>query len=166
MTKTILRDDMLFHPVHGVCCVVATSRAVQTQELSYTFAPVTQGKTKTRFMVPESALGDSGFNKLMSIKEGKAILEYFKIGKKKDSKNSQAWKLALLIWSESSSKDLMKKARRHQQMDFAVKGLTAELSFVLKMTLREVAEKIQQNLGRISEINPLVLTALANIDKP
>ena len=165
MTETIVKNDLLFHAVHGLCRVAAMTRSVQAKELSYTLLPVTNNKAKIRFVIPESALKNSGFSKLVSAKEGHAILKYFKTGKKDDSKDSQAWKLAMLIGSESSSKESVKDARKRQQVDSAVKGLTSELAFVLKMTLKEIAGTIRGNLGRISDINPLVLTALTNIDK-
>ena len=164
MTETIVKNDLLFHSAHGLCRVAAMTRSVQAKELSYTLLPVANNKGKIRFVVLENALKDSGFSKLVSVKEGHAILEYFKTGKKEDSKGRQAWKLAMLIGSESCSKNSVKDARKRQQVDRAVQGLTGELAFVLKMTLKEIAGKIQKNLGRIADINPLVLTALTNID--
>ena len=74
-------------------------------------------------------------------------------------------KLARLIWSESRSKNSMKDVRKRQQVDRAVQGLTGELAYVLKMTLKEIVGIIQKNLGRIAGINPLVLAALANVDQ-
>jgi len=168
VTETIVKNDLLFHAVHGLCRVAAMTRSVQEKELSYTLLPVTNNKAKIRFTIPESALKNSGFSKLLSVKEGHAILKYFKTGKtgkKDDSKDSQSWKLAMLIGSESSSKESVKDARKRQQVDSAVKGLTSELAFVLKMTLKEIAGTIRGNLGRISDINPLVLTALTNVEK-
>ena len=165
MTETIVKNDLLFHAVHGLCRVAAINRSVQAKELSYTLLPVTNNKAKMRFVISESALKNAGFSKLISVKEGRAILEYFKTGKKEDSSDGQAWKLAMLIGSESCSKESVKDARKRQRVDSAVKGLTGELAFVLKMPLKEIAGTIRENLGRISDINPLVLTALTNIDK-
>ncbi len=165
MAQKILKNDLLFHPVHGLCRVSIMTQPEEEKELSYTLVPVTTNRGKIRFVLPKSALKDSGFSKLISTKEGKAILDYFKTGKKADSKNSQAWELAELICSESRGKESVKDARKRQRLDYAVKGLTNELAFVLKMSLDEVAEKIEQNLSRLSAINPLVMTALANIDR-
>jgi len=165
MAETIKKNDLLFHPVHGLCRVAAMTRSADSKELSYTLLPATDNKGKIRIVVPEKALENSGFSKLISSKEANTILDFFKTGKKADSQDSQAWKLAMLIGSESSSKESVKDSRKRQQVDRAVKGLAGELAFVLEKTSKEMAEIIQEHLGRNSDINPLVLTALSNIDK-
>ena len=166
MTDTIAKNDLLFHPVHGLCRVSTMTRPEPPEEIpSYTLLPVSNNKAKVRFVVPGSALEESGFSKVISTADGNAILRYFKTGKKRKSEDSQAWKLAELIETEARSKDSIKDGRKRQQMDRAVKGLAGELAFVLELTVQEVVEKIQKNLEHASDVNPLVLTALANVEK-
>ncbi len=162
--ETIAKDDLLFHSVHGLCRVASVSPGAQSKESSYLLFPVPSNRAKARFTIPESLLVDSGFSKLISVKEANAILEYFKTGAKKASECGQAWTLASMIWSESLSKDPVKDTRKRQMLGRSVKGLAGEIAYVLKFTIKEVATKIQRNLGSPSKINPLVLTALANAD--
>ncbi|MBI3313910.1 MAG: hypothetical protein HYZ83_06720 [Candidatus Omnitrophica bacterium] len=165
MKETIVKDDLLFHSVHGLCRVSAVVQSGQSKETSYALLPVLINRAKVRFVVPESSLESSGFSKLISSREADAILDYFKTGKKADSKCSQAWEQAVWIWSESYNKDSLKDARKRQKLERSVRGLSGELAYVLKMTVKEIAEKIRKNLGPVSQINPLVLTVLANADK-
>ncbi len=165
MNETIAEDDLLFHAVHGLCRVTTITQSAQSRDVTYSLLPVSSNKAKARFTILESSLEDSGFSKLISVKEANKILEYFKTGNKKDSESGQAWTQAVMIWSESLNKDSVKDARKRQRLERSVKGLAGELAFVLKFTLKEMAVKIQRNLGAISKINPLVLTALANVDK-
>lgn len=163
--SAVKKNDLLFHPVHGLCRVTTITSATQAEELHYTLLPVVKNKGAIRFVVSQSALENSGFNKFISPKVGHAILDFFKTSKKTGPQNSQAWELALLIDSESSNKESVKDARKRHRLFRAVKGLARELAFVLNKPTKEIAETIQKNLGHNSEINPMVLTALANIDK-
>ncbi|MDP3920680.1 MAG: hypothetical protein Q8R76_07750 [Candidatus Omnitrophota bacterium] len=163
--EEIAKDDLLFHSVHGLCRVAQVTQKVPADETNYLLLPVSTNRAKVRFLIPESSLEESGFGLLISVRAANAILDYFKTGKEEKSGCSQAWKQAELIWSESRSKEPVKDSRRRQRVDRAVKGLAGELAYVLKLTLEEIGGKIQKNLGRISDINPLVLTALTNIEK-
>ncbi len=165
MKENIVIDDLLFHSVHGLCRVSAVTPSAPSAEASYSLLPASSNRANVRFIVPESSLEESGFSKLISIREANAILEYFKTGDKKESECGQAWTQAMMIWSESSGKDLAKDTRKRQKLERSVKGLAGELAFVLQFTLKEIANRIQKNLGVISKINPLVLTALANVEK-
>lgn len=55
-----------------------------------------------------------------------------------------------------------KDQRKRQKLEQSAKGLVGELAFVLKMTLKETASRIQKSLGNASKINRSVLVALAN----
>ena len=165
MKKPIVKGTLLFHPTHGLCRVALILGTAESKEVSYSLLPVARNSAKVRFIVPQSSLENSGFSKLISAKEANAILEYFKTGAKKDSECSPTWTLAVVIWSESCSKESAKDTRRRQRVERSVKGLAGELAVVLKINLKEITEKIQKNLGNVSTINPLVLTALANVDR-
>lgn len=164
MKKPIIKDDLLFHSVHGLCRVASINRAAPPTEASYSLLPIPTNRAKVRFTIPLSSLENSGFSKLISVREAHAILEYFKTGEKKDSECSHAWMLAEMLRAESFSKDPAKDARKRQRLEQSVKGLAGELAFVLKFNPKEMAEKIRKNLGTISSINPLVLTVLSNVD--
>jgi len=157
-------DDFFFHSVHGLCRVAGVTRSAQPADTSYSLVPVLSNKANIRFTIPMSSLEESGFSKLISVKEAHSILEYIKTGKKKESQCGQAWSLAVTIWTEAFSKDVLKDARKRQTLSRAAKGLASELAFVLNSTVAEIAAKIQKNLGSISKINPLVLTVLANVE--
>jgi len=165
MKEPISMNDLFFHPVHGLCRVESIRRSGQGEESKYALQPIPKYRGDVRFIIPESALENSGFSKLMTVKTGNAILEYFKTGEEKDAVESPAWQLANLIRTESMGKEAVKDSRRRQQVDRAVKGLVGELAYVLKMNLKEVARKIQNNLQHLSVINPLVLNAFTKVDK-
>lgn len=162
MKKPIIKDDLLFHSVHGLCRVASINRAIPPSEASYSLLPIPTNRAKVRFTIPLSSLENSGFSKLISVKQANAILEYFRTGEKKDSENGPAWILAEILRAESFSKDPAKDARKRQRLEQSVKGLAGELAFVLKLDMKETAAKIRKNLG--SSINPLVLTVLSNVD--
>lgn len=161
----ILKDDLLFHSVHGLCRVQGVTLATRSEETSYALLPVSTNRAKVRFVIPQSSMENSGFRKLMTRKEAQAILDYFKSKTKKDSECGQCWMMAATIVAESGSKDFLKDARRRQAVERAVKGLCAELAFVLDATVSEIAGRIQKNLGPVASIHPLVLAALANVEK-
>lgn len=165
MKDTVAKHDLLFHSAHGLCRVVGISRSPESVEASYSLLPVSSNNAKVRFIVPESSLENSGFSKPISVKEANAVLAYFKTGDKKDSHNGQAWTQSVMIWTESQGKTSMKDARKRQRLERSVKGLIGELAFVLNITAREIAGMIQKNLESLTQINPVVLAALANASK-
>lgn len=165
MKEAIVKNDLLFHAVHGLCRVTAVVPQAQSRELGYSLLPVSSNRAKIRFMIPESSLENSGFNKLISTKEADAILDYFKTGEREGPECSQAWDLAVLIRTESCNKEPVKDGRKRQKLEHSVKGLAGELAFVLEKTLKEIAERIQRNLGSIPKINPFILSTLVNIAK-
>lgn len=165
MKTTIAKHDLLFHSTHGLCRVVAVTQAAESAEISYSLLPVSSNRAKVRFIIPASSLENSGFSKPISVKEAHSILEYFKTGAKKDSECGQAWTQSVMIWTESCGKSSVKDARKRQRLERSVKGLVSELAFVLKITAREIADRIQKNMGAVANINPLVLAALANVEK-
>ncbi len=164
MKEAITKDDLVFHSVHGLCRVASVTSSALPKEVNYSLLPVSANKGKVRFIIPESSLEMSGFSKLISVKEAHAILDYFKTGEKKDSACSQAWTLAITVWSESCNAEAVKDKKKRQVLERSVNALVGELAYVLKSTLKEMAERIQRNLGAISKINPLVLAVLGNVD--
>lgn len=165
MKETILKDDLLFHSTHGLCRVAAVTLSARSKEADYLLLPVSANQGKVRFTIPGNSLESSGFSKLISVKEAQAILEYFKTGDKKDFKCSQAWAQAMTVCAESCGKELVKDKRQRQMLERSLKGLAGELALVLKLTLKEMAEKIQKNLEAFSKINPLVLTTLEAVSR-
>ncbi len=166
MKETILKDDLLFHGSHGLCRVSAILPPEQRGgDVSYSLLPVVASRGKVRFVISEKSLESSGFCKLISVDEANSILDFFKTGSSKDSRNSQAWALSVTIWSEASNKDSMKDMRKRQRLERSVRGITGELAYVLKSTVKDVAERIQRNLGPVADLNPLLVSALANADR-
>ena len=165
MKETVIKDDLLFHSAHGLCRVSEVSQTRQSDDANYVILPVSANRAKVRFIVPESSLENSGFNKLISTKEAEAVLEYFKTGEKKPKKVGQVWEMAELICAESKSEETIKDSRKRQKLDQCVKGLAGEIAYVLKMTVPEVIQRMRKNLKSLSEVNPLVLTLMANAEK-
>jgi len=163
MTDRIEKDNLFYHAVHGLCRVAEIHQKVPASGTQYVLLPVSNNPAKIRFVIPSGSLAASGFARLICAREAHSILEYFKTGAEKQTDPSHAWKQAAEIRLESCSKEPAKEARRRQRVDRAVRGLAGELAFVLKMTLSEIVEKIQKNLGLASDINPLVLAVLADI---
>ena len=164
MKAKVAKDDLLFHSVHGLCRVAAVSTPPSVPEISYTLIPVTLTHAKVRFTVPKNSLESSGFNKLIKTKDAKEILEYFRTGVKKNSAGGSAWLLAMTIWTEACSKESVKDVRRRQRLERSVHGLAEELALVLKTSAFEIAEKMQDNLSKMTVVNPVVLAALASIE--
>lgn len=165
MKLNVSKDDLLFHAVHGLCRVKIVTKPSGSEEANYTLLPVTAGHGKVRFMISESSLENSGFAKLISVIEANEILNFLKTGSKKASSQDHAWAYAETVRSESCSAELVKDRRKSQLLDRSLKSLASELSFVLNYTLKETADKIQKNLAALSKINPMVLSALANVDR-
>lgn len=166
MKCAISVDDLLFHSVHGLCRVLAVNpQSSQLAETGFTLVPVSTNRANAKFMIPESLLISSGFSKLISTAEGNEILDYFKTGEKKDSRSGKTWELAIMIRTESRSKEFAKDGKKRQALDRAVKGICGELAYIYKLTVRDIADRIQKNLGTAATIHPLVLTALTNADK-
>lgn len=160
-----LKDDLLFHPAHGLCRIDAVTPASRQQEISYALLPVSSDKGKVRFIIPQSAMNGSGFRKLLSRKEAQSILDYFKSGKKKPSAAGPSWELASTILTESSNREFVRDPRKRQLIEKSVQGLASELAFVLEVTSRDVAERIRKNLGPSAALHPMVSAALANVGK-
>ncbi|OGW72525.1 MAG: hypothetical protein A2Y02_02330 [Omnitrophica bacterium GWA2_52_12] len=164
MSKTLEKEDLLFHVTHGLCRVSAVMAATTaaSNEGSYALVPVSLNHGKVRFIIPQSSLENSGFSRLISVKQALAILEYFKTGNKKETEFGHAWTLAETIRSESCSKEPQKDKRKRQKLEHSVKGITGELAFVLNQSVGDMVGKIQKSLASSSPVNPLVLTVLAN----
>jgi len=164
MIKKIRKNDLMFHSVHGLCRVAEIPKAGALPADNYSFVPVFQSRSKARFTVSREFLETAGFNKLISAKEANEILEYFKTGTKKSSALGGAWELAVLLREESLSKEPMRDKRRAQKVNHSAKRLSSEMAIVLQSTVREMADKILENLEAVSKTNPMVLAALENVD--
>ena len=175
MKSRIARGVFLYHSVHGLCVV----RTILPKNLSGEKIPcceiIPQGHNRMniRFVVPLDDILASGFHFLVSLEEAGMILEYLKSHNKaaqipvplrkkfsKFDQNSPIWVLAKQVLSYSRSKDGMSDQRNRQSLKVSVVGLVQELATILKISITEVAAKIQGYLGRVSDINPRVLTAL------
>jgi len=165
MANEILKGDVLFHSAHGLCRVSAVASAKEPDGCRYTLQPVTNSNGSISFMIPESALENSGFKKLITDADGKAILNFFRTGSGKKPSQDPAWQSAKLIRDESLNRDAVKDIKRRQQLHRAVKGLVSELAFVLNMTAKDVATRIQKDLSQVDNINPSVLTAFTKLDR-
>ncbi len=165
MPEPLLKDDLMFHAAHGLCRVTGITPSTGTEDRSYTLLPVTQSKARVRFTIPGPALEISGFNKLISTAEGHAIMNYFKSGQIPAGKDNHAWRTARYIREESASTDSAKDNRKRLRLEQAVRSLVRELTVVLEMTLKDVAEKIQRDLERVSKVNPFVQNAFGKVDR-
>ncbi|MFA6601195.1 MAG: hypothetical protein WC352_09545 [Candidatus Omnitrophota bacterium] len=164
MRAPIAKDDLLFHFVHGLCRVAQVFPADRKAELSYSLLPVAVSQAKVRFLIPQSSMEESGFGKLITAREARDILDFFKTGTKKDSQCNQAWMQASLIRSEARSREPIKDARKRQRLEHSVRGLAGAMALVLKVSPSRALGQIRKNLGAVARINPLVLTVLENSD--
>ncbi len=167
MTKktTILKNDLLFHPTHGLCRVATVTRSSGSSETTYCLLPAVTSHANIRFIIPSSSFENSGFNKLITLKDAQGILKFLKNGNKKNSGTCQAWELAAFIYSQAFCKDPLKDARSRQKLTQAVQGLVREMALVLSLSPFEIAQKIRGNFGPSSAINPLLLLALTSISE-
>lgn len=162
----LVKDSLLFHPTHGLCRVSAVLQGPAPDEIRYELLPMLQHQAKIRYIVPQKMLTESGFHPLMTVRQAKSILEFFKTGKKKKSNQSgEAWAMAVVIHTESFNRENMKDSRMRQKLSLSVKALSAELAFILHLSVKEVCDAIRQNLRQQSAaINRGVLTALINAE--
>lgn len=158
--EKVSKDDLLFHASHGLCRVTAVSVNPKSRETTYELLPVLQNYARTRFLVPETVLADSGFNKLISVREARAILEYFKTGKKKSSNAGSAWVMAEEIRLESRSDESARGSKTRQRMTQCVRGLSSELAYVLQLSVKEICEIMKGHLSHGSAIHQPVMAAL------
>ncbi len=174
----MLEGSLMYHAVHGLFRVDAILKKNPSGETvrSYSLVPQKADRAKTRFIIACACMGESGFHGLVSLQEANQILQYLRDGivTKIPSRNvlaapaaapptsrpDQAWDLAKMILAFSFEKFEARDQKKRQMLARSAKGLIGELAFVLNMTLKETAEKIQKSLGHALSINPLVLKAL------
>ncbi|MBI2167646.1 MAG: hypothetical protein HYU34_05350 [Candidatus Omnitrophica bacterium] len=171
-----VRGDLLYHAFHGLFRVdeVIQQRQPGGPVRCYSLVPQKADKSKTRFTVAVTGIGDSGFRALVSLREAKEILQYLgkrvvaAIPSRAVSKagssilQDNAWNLAQTLLSFSFEKPEAKDPRSRQKLERSVKGLVGELALVFNMTLKEAAAKVRKSLGAASRVNPSVLAALAH----
>ena len=172
-----VRGDLLYHAFHGLFRVdeVIQQRQPGGPVRCYSLVPQKADKSKTRFTVAVTGIGDSGFRALVSLREAKEILQF--LGKKivaaipssravskagSSILQDNAWNLAQTILSFSFEKPEAKDPRSRQKLERSVRGLGGELALVFNTTLKEAAAKVKKSLGAASRVNPSVLTALAH----
>lgn len=161
----IVSGSLLYHSAHGLCRV---KELLETEELGgenlrYALEPIPANRMRTRFIIPASSLRDSGFHPLLSTEEANGILRYLKDGKPailSERKDPSAACLAREILSFSHEQKEVRDQRHRQRMRRSVNGLVGELAVVLKITLKETAQRILTSLGSPSRIHPLILSAL------
>lgn len=164
MSKKIVEGDLLYHTIHGLCRM---ERVIQENRsgkeiLCYTLVPKVKQRMKLRFVIPLDEVEASGFHTLVSIKEANGILDYLKAGDGTAAQTNQTWILAQNLLSFSSEQINARDQRKRQILEHSARGLVGELAYVLKITLSETVDLVRKSLGKISRINPPVLTALAH----
>jgi RNA polymerase-interacting CarD/CdnL/TRCF family regulator len=165
-TKNGLRKgELLFHPTHGLCELTGVVKSSGSKEDSYLVQPVQRNHDRIRFIIPQEALVESGFDRLITADDARAILKYLETGEKKKSRSCQAWDLATTVFDEASTKEFIKDARRRHALERAVKGLAGQLSCVLRCTIRQTADTIQKKLKAVSAVNPLVAAMLQKVEQ-
>ena len=169
MTTTqekITEGDLLYHAVHGLCRMdkVIKQNHSGKKGLCYSLVPKVTNKMKMRFVIDVEDIEASGFHTLVSLKEANRILDYLRAGDGAANPPvpNETWNLAQAILSFSHDKIEAKDQRKRQMLARSVKGLLGELAFVLKITLKETAARIQKCLGSTAKISPLVVAALTN----
>ena len=166
--KELATGDLLFHAVHGACRVdnIVNENHSGKDVRCYSLVPKTPSRMKVRFVVSVVDIRASGFHEPVSLKEAHEILEYLKAGVLAAvSDKEEAWALARAILASQRDKPELKDARKCQVLERSAKGLVGELAFVLKVTLKDAAASVQRSLGNVSQISPMVLTALARAGK-
>jgi hypothetical protein len=76
------------------------------------------------------------------------------------AQDTQTWNLAQSILSFSKDDLELKDPRKRQALERSARGLVGELSWVLKIPLKETVSRVRKSLKSASRVNPLVLTAL------
>lgn len=158
---------MLYHAVHGLCRVdeVTQENQLGKETLCYSLVPKIAQRMKTRFVIAETGMEESGFHALVSLKKANEILEYLgsesATASPSVSQQNQAWGLARTILSLAQEKFEARDQKKRQILERSAKGLVGELACVFKMTLKETSARVQRSLRNLSRINPSVLTALA-----
>ncbi|OGW79256.1 MAG: hypothetical protein A3G33_00200 [Omnitrophica bacterium RIFCSPLOWO2_12_FULL_44_17] len=175
--EEIVKGDLLYHAVHGVCRVDEVSKEKESgkQVLRYSLVPKVANQMKARFIITAVDMEASGFHEPVSLKEANKILNYLKVEHKTvtppvvTSKavapvawQNRAWGMAQAILTFSHEKFEAQDQRKRQSLERSAKGLVGELAFVFKSTLKETAARVQKSLGNTSKINPLVLVALTH----
>ncbi|MBI3316754.1 MAG: hypothetical protein HYZ85_01950 [Candidatus Omnitrophica bacterium] len=160
--KEILKKGLLYHAVHGLCRIDRMIQQNHSGEkvLCYSLVPNIGNQMRIRFIIGTHDLEASGFHTLISIKEANEILDYFKTGASRAAQTHPAWTLAQNILSFSLEGAVSKDQRKRQVLKYSAKGLVGELAFVLKTTLKQASEKIQDNLRKTSKVNLVVTSAL------
>ncbi len=166
--EKILQGSLLFHAVHGLCCVkqLIKNKENGKNTISYSLEPKNANKTRVRFVISESTIEASGFHSLVSTSQANGILRYLKNGdssKTTAPAEHEASRFAKEILSFSYENKDAKDQRSRQRVERSVSGLVGELAIVLKTDLREAAALVRESLGSPSKINPLILTALTNV---
>ncbi len=157
----IVQGSLLYHAAHGLCSVKKMTR--ESEAMFYSLEPKSANKMKMRFIIPADGMTSSGFHSLMSASEANAILNYLQKGELSqlaEGTDHEASSVAKQILSFCHDRKEVRDQRSRQRMKFLVHGLVEELSIVLKMTLKEMAEIIRRRLGHVPNINPLVISAL------
>lgn len=168
--KKINQGDLLYHAVHGLCRVADVEEGDTAGETYYALVPKLRKTLSVRYVMSSADIENSGFHKLISVKEANKILEYFKAGvpeaNAKDrvpgtfAVETQTWALAKEILLGCHEEWQSKDQRRRQKMERSARGLVEELAFVLGESKEEVAAKVKKNLGSSSKLHAAIAVAL------
>lgn len=162
LPKKIIGGELLFHPVHGLCRVDRASGQTRSgkKDLCYSLVPKITPRMKVRFFVPDSDMAASGFHRIISSKEANGILDYLKAGDSSGIPINQTWALARNILAFSVDRLKTKDQRKRQLLEHSIKGLVGELAYVLKISLKETAARIEKSLSKVPKTDPLVFAVL------
>ncbi|MSR77102.1 MAG: hypothetical protein EXS63_02590 [Candidatus Omnitrophica bacterium] len=175
MTKTLSVGDLLYHSVHGLCCIkeIIKEKEAGKEKLRYALVPKLFSQMKLRFVIGADDVYASGFHTPVSLKEANAILEYLTRSQVTATplkaepttlnvfaEKNQTWALAQSLLSCSRDEMQAKEQKKRQTLHRSAKGLVRELAFVFEITAQEAAEKIRKSLERTLKVNSLVLSAL------
>ena len=165
------RGDALYHSVHGLCCVkeIVKQNGIGKEEGYYSLVPKLTNRMGIRFLVSVNDVETSGFHLPISLKEANEILDYLKTSNVKASPDSLvqdngAWAFAKAVLVFSCDKLQDRNQRKRELLDRAAKGLVRELAFVLEISAKQAASKVQRSLEYASSVNPSVLAILKHIN--
>jgi RNA polymerase-interacting CarD/CdnL/TRCF family regulator len=171
-TTGIVKDDVLYHAVHGLCRVDKVSgKPTDEKGGSFSLVPVRNNTMQSRFTIAAADIEESGFHPVVSLTEAQNILKYLSTGD--DAKvpqcyaakagssltyQNKTWGLAQAIVTYEKSE--IKSRMKREVLERSAKGLVRELAIVFHTTVKESAAKVQKSLAKKSTIHPLVLEAL------
>ena len=166
--EKISPGDLLYHSAHGLCRVQdIIKKHESSKNVSYvSLVPKLATQMKIRFEVPLDEIVASGFHAPVTFENAEDILDYLKSGDLEASpeltQDHQTWALAKTLLEFSNGGIEAKDQRKRQILERSVNGLVRELSFVMKITVKETVAKVRKSLDVTAKNNPLIMAALTH----